>query len=52
MAIEKFANINTIVSGVSVLVSFTISIAIGIAFGIFPALRAAKQDPVVSLRYE
>ena len=52
MAIEKFANINTIVSGISVLVSFTISIAIGIAFGIFPALHAAKQDPVVSLRYE
>lgn len=51
-AIQKLAGIMTIVSAISVFLSFIISISIGIAFGFFPARRAAEQDPVVSLRYE
>jgi putative ABC transport system permease protein len=52
LAIHYFAGVLTIVSIVSVLLSFVISISIGIAFGLFPARRAAEQDPVVCLRYE
>jgi len=35
-----------------VLVAFGVSFAVGVAFGIMPAYKAAQQDPVVCLRYE
>jgi putative ABC transport system permease protein len=50
--IERTAGIHTIVSGASVIVAFGVSVAVGVVFGIVPAWRAARQDPVVCLRYE
>jgi len=52
LGIERLAGITTIVSLVSVLVAFGVSITVGIGFGIVPSYRAARQDPVVCLRYE
>ena len=50
--IAELADIPTIVSGFSILLSFGVAVTVGIIFGIAPAKRAASQDPITSLRYE
>jgi len=50
--IESLFEIRTIVSGLSIIVSFGVSALVGVTFGFFPAKRAADEDPVNSLRYE
>jgi putative ABC transport system permease protein len=50
--ITKIADILTIVSFSSVILSFLVSATIGIIFGYSPAKRASEKDPIESLRYE
>tara|TARA_R100000005_G_C5000925_1_gene207926 strand:- start:4716 stop:5333 length:618 start_codon:yes stop_codon:yes gene_type:complete len=50
--IAELAEIPTIVSPFSILLSFGVAVTVGIIFGIAPAKRAAEQDPITSLRYE
>jgi len=50
--IEQFTDIKTIVSVSSVLISFLVSISVGLIFGIAPARKASLEDPINLLRYE
>ncbi len=35
-----------------VVVAFVFAVLVGIGFGLYPAVRASQQDPIVSLRHE
>lgn len=50
--VAKFAEIPTIITFTSILLSFGVAATVGLIFGITPAKRAASQDPITSLRYE
>ena len=51
-AVSQFADIPTIVSITSIIISFGVAATVGLIFGIAPARKAANQDPITSLRYE
>lgn len=48
----KLMSLNVAITPSAVLIAFSVSVIIGIAFGYFPASKASKLNPIDALRFE
>jgi putative ABC transport system permease protein len=50
--VARFSPLPALITWWSVALAFGVSVAVGVFFGVWPARKAARMQPLVALRYE
>jgi putative ABC transport system permease protein len=52
MGVARLIHVPFVVPGIAMPIAFGVSVLVGVVFGVFPARKAARMNPLAALRYE